>query len=223
MGVEGIRRGDLEPWACISFIPAAILWAVGELLLKPSVYFLNRPEIILETCWSAETARTSSCLGGGRRVILIQCHLAHPSVWPWNPGICSLLLLGFVRWQAKTLKGGPWSTLCCVLRTHTGATCVLRKPSRTWGKGGQALAKATLFVEVAQRRGGDSMSQRTHWGPLCRPPGSAACATFSQEGATLLLGSRFTKSHCQIASNCRDTGQRSKPQMDAIYMQDKVV
>lgn len=114
----------------------------------------------------------------GRRVILIQCHLAHPSVWPWNPGICSLLLLGFVRWQAKTLMGGPWSTLsraalCYIVLCFAGTRgchMCFAKAFKDPGKGGQALAEATLFVEVALRRGGSSMSQRTCWGPLCRPP-----------------------------------------------------
>lgn len=67
-----------------------------------------------------------------RRVILIQSHLAHPSVWPWNPDICSWLLLGFVRWQAKTLMGNLGQLSCTVMCvcTHTRVHMCLWLTSR---------------------------------------------------------------------------------------------
>lgn len=89
---------------------------------------------------------------------------------PLGPSICLALepwhlLTSIVRLRQMTGQDSQGRTLVncvlCFLRTHAGATCVLQKPSRTRGKGGQALAMATLFVEVAHRSGKDSMSQRT--------------------------------------------------------------
>lgn len=129
----------------------------------------------------------------GRRVILIQCHLAHPSVWPWNPGICSLLLLGFVRWQAKTRLGQLFARAaprCVVLRFADTRGCHMcfAKAFKDPGRGGQALAGATLFVEVDPRRGGDSVSQRNMLRALVSSPARAACVTFSQEAANSTAG-----------------------------------
>lgn len=156
----------------------------------------------------------------GRRVILIQCHLAHPSVWPWNPGICSLLLLGCVRWQAKTLMGGPWSTLrtrstalcCAAFRGHVRVPHVfLRKPSRTRGGEAKSWPRPLSLLRWPRAVVATAWARGTCWGPLCRPPPEPPVWPSAKKEQTLLPGSRFTESHCQIACDCGGTSQRSKP------------
>lgn len=67
------------------------------------------------------------------------------------------------------------------------------------GTGGQALAEATLFVEVDPRRGGDSMSQRNMLRALVSSPARAACVTFSQEAANSTAG---VKVYRESLSDC---------------------
>lgn len=115
-----------------------------------------------------------------RRVILIQSHAARPSVWPWNPGICPLLLLGFVRWQAKTVMGDLGQLSCTVVRVwiNTQAQTCLWVSSR-----GQTLAQATVFVMVAYGTG--IIGQKTYWERLCHSNISFLGSVFTESLTTL--------------------------------------
>lgn len=164
-------------------LPAGCYWTFA----KPTVY-PHAVLIYLKTYCSTLTARIPSCFYGLVGGVLVQSHLAHPSVWPWNPGICSLLLLSFVRWQAKTLMGDLGQLSCTVvcLDTYTGVCeCLQGAKGR-----GQMLAQAAVFVMVACGR--HSIGQKTCWEPLCHPNRPAWVT--SNHSNNSFLGSRFRKS-----------------------------
>lgn len=135
------------------------------------------------------TVRTPSCLYG-----LGRWSLSKPlgqSVWPWNPGICSPLLLGFVRWQAKTLMGNLGQLQCTVMCVCT-RTIVHMFVTAFKGRGerGQVLALATVFVLVTGS--GSNSGQKTCREPLCHP--SRLAWVTSSHSNNSLLGLWFTES-----------------------------
>lgn len=165
MGESLVLVGCWEPSKALLYacLPASCSWT----LEKPTVFLLA---VLIYLKTQHPDSQNPKLPLRVRRVILIQCHLAHPSVWPWNPGICSLLLLGFVRWQAKTLMGKfdqLARTVTCVC-THPRVHMSLWLLPRAREKG-QVLAQATVFVRVAG--GGSSSSQKTCREPCAIPTG----------------------------------------------------
>lgn len=150
-GLDLVGYLDLCKLLFYACLPSSCSWT----LAKPTVFPVT-VQIYLKTL--RPDSQNPKLPLWVRRVILIQCHLAHPSVWPWNPGICSLLLLGFVRWQAKTLVGNLDQLTCTVMCvcTHTWVHMSLWLPPRAERKAKCWLRSLSLLwwpvVEAAVAR-----------------------------------------------------------------------
>lgn len=106
-----------------------------------------------------------------REVIFIQSNLDHPSVWPKNLGRCSLLLLSFVRWQAKTLMGNLGCLLCTAKSLCTRNRVHMFVTSRDSGKERARKAKCWLKPQsLFWRPRVEAAVTRKHAGTWCTIP-----------------------------------------------------